>query len=98
MDPNGIEVNMTPSHPGDFIRTELVEELGLSESQVAETLGVSHSALSDLLAGKSDLSREIALRIERSYGIGMDLLLRMQDWHNDAALRVGKSDVPARRP
>ena len=27
---NGIKVNMTPSHPGDFIHTEVIEELGLN--------------------------------------------------------------------
>ena len=33
-------ITMTPSHPGDFIRTEIVEELGLSVAKVAEILGV----------------------------------------------------------
>ena len=36
----GMKVNMTPSHPGDFIRTEIVEELGLYLVQAAEILGV----------------------------------------------------------
>ena len=30
MESAGIEVKMTPPHPGDFIRTEIVEELGLT--------------------------------------------------------------------
>ena len=37
---NGVRVNMTPSHPGDFIRTEIVDELGLSVTKAAEILGV----------------------------------------------------------
>ena len=32
----GINVNMTPSHPGDFIRTEIIEELGLTVTKAAE--------------------------------------------------------------
>ena len=37
---NGINVNMTPSHPGDFIRSEIIEELDLSVTKAAEILGV----------------------------------------------------------
>ena len=40
----GIKVNMTPSHPGDFIRTEVIEELGLSVTKAAEILGVRGNA------------------------------------------------------
>ena len=35
-----IQVNMTPSHPGDFIRTEVIEELGLNVTRAADILGV----------------------------------------------------------
>ena len=37
---NGIKITMTPSHPGDFIHTEIVEELGLSVAETAEILVV----------------------------------------------------------
>ena len=40
MDDLSIKVNMTPSHPGDFIRTEIIEDLGLSVTRAAEILGV----------------------------------------------------------
>ena len=49
---NGIKVNMTPSHPGDFIRTEVIEELGLNVTRAAQILGVRRATLSDLLNGK----------------------------------------------
>jgi antitoxin HigA-1 len=35
-----IKVSMKPSHPGTFIRAEVINELGLSMSKAAETLGV----------------------------------------------------------
>ena len=41
----GIKVNMTPSHPGDFIRTEVVEELGLTITKAAKILGVRRATL-----------------------------------------------------
>ena len=79
---NGIKITMTPSHPGDFIRTEIVEELGLSVAQAAEILGVHQTTLSDLLNSNATLSAEMALRIEKAFGISMDTLLRMQAWYD----------------
>ena len=74
----GINVNMTPSHPGDFIRTEIIEELGLTVTKAAEILGVRRATLSVLLNGNASLSAEMALRIEKAFDVRMDMLLRMQ--------------------
>ena len=75
---DGITVNMTPSHPGDFIRTGVIEELGLNVTKAAEILGVRRATLSDLLNGNASLSPETALRIEKAFDVSMDMLLRMQ--------------------
>ena len=83
---NSINITMTPSHPGDFIHTEIVEELGLSVAGAAEILGVHRATLSDLLNSNATLSAEMALRIEKAFGINIDTLLRMQAWY-DAAQR-----------
>ena len=45
-----------PPHPGDLIKTEIVDALGLSVSRAAEILGVRRATLSDLLHGKASLS------------------------------------------
>lgn len=47
-----------PPHPGDFIRTEIVEPAGFSVTKAASVLQVSRPALSSLLNGKADLSPE----------------------------------------
>ena len=92
-----IKVKMTPSHPGDFIRTEIVEDLGLSVTRAAEILGVRRATLSDLLNAKSSLSPEMALRIEKAFGISMDMLLRMQAWHDASQMRSRSDDIQVQR-
>jgi len=67
-----------PPHPGDLIRTEIIEALGLTVSKAAEILKVRRATLSDLLHGKAALTPEMALRIEKAFGPDMDHLLRMQ--------------------
>ena len=66
-----------PPHPGDFIWTEIIEPAGLSVTAAAAALQVSRPALSSLLNGKADLSGDMALRIEKAFGVQMDTLMRM---------------------
>ena len=76
-----------PPHPGDFIRTEIVEPAGLSVTAAAAALGVSRPALSSLLNGRAGLSGEMALRIEKAFGVKMDTLMRMQSAYEIARTR-----------
>ena len=93
MSKDGIKVNMTPSHPGDFIRTEVVEELGLNVTQAAEILGVRRATLSDLFNGNAALSPEMALRIEKAFDVSMDMLLKMQAWHDASQMRARADEI-----
>jgi addiction module HigA family antidote len=68
----------SPPHPGTFIRDEIIEPLALSVTEAARVLGVSRPAVSNLLNGNADLSGEMALRIEKAFGVSMDTLFRMQ--------------------
>ena len=97
MTKNGIKITMTPSHPGDFIRTEIVEELGLSVTETAEILGVHRTTLSDLLNSNATLSAEMALRIEKAFGISMDTLLRMQAWYDATQMRARADEIEVKR-
>ena len=93
----GIEVKMTSSHPGDFVRTEIIEELGLSVTKAADVLGVHRATLSALLHAKAALSPEMALRIEKAFGLSMDMLMRMQAWHDTARMRAKAHEIKVRR-
>ena len=91
---------MTPPHPGAFIRDEILDELGLSISEAAQVLGVRRATLSDLVNGSAALSAEMALRIEKAFGVKMETLLNLQAWHDARAMRrrEGEIDVkPYRR-
>ncbi len=57
-------------------------------TRTAEILGVRRATLSALLNGKAALSPEMALRIEKAFEVSMDMLLRMQAWHDAARMRA----------
>ena len=94
---NSIRVGMTPSHPGSFIRIEIIEELGLTVTKAAEILGVRRATLSDLVNGHASLSPEMALRVEKAFDVSMDMLLRMQAWYDAAQMRASASEIEVKR-
>lgn len=85
----------TPSHIGEFVR-ELVEGHGLNVSAAARLLGVTRQALSTLMNCKGGLSSDMALRLEKAFGVRMDTLLKMQTaWEiAEARAREGEFDIP----
>lgn len=87
----------SPPHPGDFIKTEIIEPLELTVSAAAKVLGVSRPALSTLLNGRSDLSGDMALRIEKAFGVKMDTLMRMQSAWDIAQTRKREGSIKVRR-
>ncbi len=86
-----------PPHPGDLIRTEIIEALGLNVSQASEILKVRRATLSDLLHGKAALTPEMALRIEKAFGPDMNHLLRMQLAYDVAKTRQHSRDITVKR-
>ena len=84
-------------HPGDFVKTEVIEPLGLTVAAAAKVLGVSRPTLSTLLNGRSDLSANMALRIEKAFGVKMDTLMRMQSSCDIARARKREAQIQVRR-
>ncbi len=86
-----------PPHPGDFIRTEIIAPAGLSVTAAAAALGVSRPALSNLLNSKAALSGDMALRLEKAFGVRMETLLRMQSSYDIAQARKRERNIHVRR-
>lgn len=88
---------LNPIHPGEFIRTEILQPLHLSVTEAARVLAVSRPALSSLLNAKADLSGDMALRMEKAFGVKMDTLMRMQSSYDIARTRSREKQIRVRR-
>lgn len=82
-----------PVHPGRFIRMEIIDPLELNVTAAAHVLGVTRPALSALLNARASLSPEMALRLEKAFGVKMDTLLRMQTSYEIAATRKREAEI-----
>lgn len=67
-----------PPHPGEIVKYECLEPLGLTVTRAAEGLGVTRQALSNLVNGKSDMSVDMALRLSQAFGSTPETWLRLQ--------------------
>lgn len=86
----------SPSHIGEFVR-EIIEGHGLNVSSGARHLGVTRQALSTLVNCNGGLSSEMALRLEKAFGVKMDTLLRMQTAWEIAEARKRADEVMVER-
>ena len=86
-----------PPHPGGFVRTEIIKPLSLSVTAAAAALGVTRTALSAFLNERSALSSEMALRIEKAFGVRMETLMRMQNSYGIAQARRKEGETGTRK-
>ena len=84
-----------PAHPGGLIKHEIIDPLGLAVTRAAEVLGVTRATLSTLLNERAHLSPDMAVRIEKAFGVSMDTLMKMQNSCDIAQAReqAGKIEV-----
>lgn len=82
-----------PPHPGGFVKSEIIAANGLSITGAAQVLGVTRPALSALLNERAHLSSEMALRIEKVFGISIETLMRMQNTYDIAQARKRAGEI-----
>jgi antitoxin HigA-1 len=85
-----------PPHPGELIGDSL-EELGMSISAAAKGLGITRQQLHNLIAGRSGVTPEMAVRFEKALGSTADTWLRMQMNYDLAQIRKRASSIDVKR-
>jgi addiction module HigA family antidote len=86
-----------PPHPGLSVRHDCMEPLGLSVTETARRLGVSRKQLSDVLNGHAGISPEMAIRLDKAFGGGADIWLRLQAAYDLAQAMKNASKIKVKR-
>src|SRR6202047_5392040 len=87
----------TPPHPGLSSRHDCIEPLGLTITETAEILGVTRQALNNLVNGKSGISPEMAIRLDKAFGGSAETWLRLQMAYDLAQARPHEADIKVKR-
>ena len=92
-----VPTHRAPTHPGAMLLEEFLKPLGLTQSELAERIGVSYPRVNELVHGKRDMTPDTALRLERFLGVEAQFWLNLQlGWdlyeatHSKAAREISK--------
>ncbi|HEX3527556.1 MAG TPA: HigA family addiction module antitoxin [Thermoanaerobaculia bacterium] len=89
---------MEPAHPGEILREDVLPALNLTVSEAARQLLISRQMLHSILAKRSAVSPEMAVRLGRFCGNGAAFWLRLQNahdlWHAERKLRTELHRIP----
>ena len=86
-----VKDGMPPIHPGEFLK-ELLEELQLNQTSLAEALGISTMRVSHVLRGQRPVTAELALRLGRVMGQTPQYWLNLQTTYD---LKIAQRDNQA---
>ena len=81
-----------PPHPGLSVRHDCIEPLGLTITGAAEALGVTRRTLNNLVNGKSGISADMAIRLDKACG-GAETWLQLQMAYDLAQARQHEADI-----
>jgi antitoxin HigA-1 len=76
----------SPPHPGELVGDNL-DELGISVTAAAKGLGITRQQLHNIIAGRSAIVPEMAVKLEKALGSTADTWLRMQMNYDLAQIR-----------
>ena len=85
-----------PVHPGLLVK-DCLDDLGLTVAEAASALHITRQQLHNIIAGRSSVTPEMAIRFEKAFGSTADTWLRMQMNYDLAQARQRASDIVIER-
>jgi addiction module HigA family antidote len=85
-----------PVHPGLLVK-ECLDDLGLSVAEAAKGLGITRQQLHNVIAGRSNVTPEMAIRFEKAFGGTADTWLRMQMNYDLVQMRKHAASIAVER-
>ena len=73
-----IPTHRAPTPPGEILRYDFIEPLGLTQADVARAIGVPYQRLNEVVRGARSVSAETALRLAKLFSTSPDLWLNLQ--------------------
>src|SRR5215471_9034130 len=67
-----------PPHPGETIKEDILEPLGMSVNQLAKALGITAARLNEIVRGRRGITADTALRLARYLGTSAEVWMGLQ--------------------
>lgn len=73
-----IPTDRQPTHPGEMLRIEFLDPLGITQSELAEKIGVPFQRVNELVNGKRGITPSTALRLAKFFGTTPGFWMNLQ--------------------
>lgn len=70
--------DIPPVHPGEILKADFMEPLGLSVNALSRAIGVPRTRLNDVVLGRRGITADTALRLARYFGVGAQFWMNLQ--------------------
>lgn len=92
-----MKMNMPLPHPGEVVKHDCLDELGLNVTEAANVLGVTRNTLSRIINGRAGISAEMAIRLEKAGWSNAEMWLRLQAAYDLAEARKHEDEIHVQR-
>jgi addiction module HigA family antidote len=88
---------MTPVHPGELLKKDFLDPLGISQYRLAQAIGAPPRRINEIVHGTRRISAETALRLARYFGMSDGFWVNLQGHYDieveraDSARRLRRS-------
>lgn len=90
------DIKRQPVHPGNILKHEFMEPLGISQTQLAKDLGTTFRTINEIINHKRGISPEMAARLARYFGTSEELWLNLQIQNDIYRVKQKKKESLAR--
>ncbi len=73
-----VPTNRQPTHPGEMLREEFLEPLGLTQKELADSIQVPYQRINEIVGGRRGVTPSTALRLAKYFGMSADFWLNLQ--------------------
>lgn len=73
-----LKLKRKPTHPGEILSEEFLKPLDISQTQLADSIGVSFRSINELVNEKRNLSSEMAIKLSKYFGTSPELWINLQ--------------------
>jgi len=86
-------------HPGEVLREEFLEPLGISQNRLARAMGVPPRRINEIVHGKRAITADTALRLARALGTSEQFWMGLQaDYDLEAARLAADKELKKIEP
>jgi addiction module HigA family antidote len=85
-----IPKNRIPTHPGEVLAEEFLKPLGITQTRLAEHLGIKVTRVNEIVKGKRGVSPDTAWLLAEAFGTSPEFWINLQTAHDLAANRPSR--------